>query len=319
MHDPAVDPELFPGLDAIPAFELNDETLHLYRAGMGADAFRDIPWQRPGVAVEECRAPGAAGAPDVRFHLYRPVAVAGPRPLLLFMHGGGYVLGAPEMNHAGCARTVDELGCIVASVDYRLAPETRAPGQVEDCYAVLAHLHREADAWHIDTDRIALAGESAGGGLAAALALLVRDRGEYRLVFQQLIAPMLDDRTCTRTDLAPHAGRHVWTPELNRFGWRALLGSEPGAADVSQYAAAARATDLADLPATYLSVGALDLFMEENLRYAQRLMTAGVPVELHVYPRAYHGFEISVMADVAIHAEAERRHALGRAFAGRSA
>lgn len=319
MHDPAVDPELLPGLDAIPAFDLNDETLPLFRAGMVEAANRpQSAWMRAGIVVEEHRAPGIGATTDVRFFLYRPTAAAGPLPLLLFMHGGGYVLGAPELNHPGCVRTADELGCIVASVDYRLAPETRAPGQLEDCYAVLAFLHHKADAWQIDTRRMAVAGESAGGGLAAALALMVRDRGEYRFMFQQLIAPMLDDRTCTRTDLGERFGQHVWTPKLNHFGWSSLLGAEPGSPQVPPYAAAARAGDLGGLPPTYLSVGGIDLFVEENLDYARRLMAAGVPVELHVYPRAYHGFEISVMADVAIRAEAERRYALGRAFAGQA-
>ena len=319
MHDPAVDPELLPGLDAIPAFDLNDETLQLFRAGMVEVADRpQSAWMRAGIVVEEHRAPGIGATTDVRFFLYRPTAAAGPLPLLLFMHGGGYVLGAPELNHPGCVRTADELGCIVASVDYRLAPETRAPGQLEDCYAVLAFLHHKADAWQIDTRRMAVAGESAGGGLAAALALMVRDRGEYRFMFQQLIAPMLDDRTCTRTDLGERFGQHVWTPKLNHFGWSSLLGAEPGSPQVPPYAAAARAGDLGGLPPTYLSVGGIDLFVEENLDYARRLMAAGVPVELHVYPRAYHGFEISVMADVAIRAEAERRYALGRAFAGQA-
>ncbi len=317
MHDPAVDPELLPGLDAIPAFELNDETLALFRSGMTAMARRPEDCMRPNVLVEEHWAPARAGAPPVRFLLYRPRSVAGPLPLLLFLHGGGYVLGTPELNHAGCMRTADELGCLVASVDYRLAPETRAPGQLEDCYTVLALLHRNAAAWSIDVERIALGGESAGGGLAAALALMVRDRGEYRLVFLQLIAPMLDDRTCTRTDLSPNLGRHVWNVQLNCFGWQALLGSEPGADGVSSYAAAARAEDLVGLPPTYLSVGALDLFVEENLHFGRRLMAAGVALELHVFPRAYHGFEVSVMADVAVRAEVERRHALARAFAGK--
>lgn len=319
MHDPAVDPELLPGLDAIPAFDLSEESLPVFRAAMGEAVLKSRAWMRPAVTVEEHHAPGQGGAPEVRFFLYRPTTVSGPLPLLLFMHGGGYVLGAPEMNHPGCVRTAAELGCIVASVDYRLAPETRAPGQLEDCYAVLTHLHHRADAWQIDISRIAVAGESAGGGLAAALALLVRDRGEYRLVFQQLIAPMLDDRSCVRTtELGQRLGRHVWTPKLNHFGWSSLLGVEPGSPQVSPYAAPARAEDLGGLPATYLSVGAVDLFVEENLDYARRLMAAGVAVELHVYPRAYHGFEISVMADVAIRAEAERRHALGRAFAGKA-
>ncbi|WP_336951310.1 alpha/beta hydrolase [Sphingobium aromaticivastans] len=316
MSDPHVDPELQPALGVLPPFTLTEENLPQFRAGVSEILPAPESYARPGVTIEEHRASGLNGAPDVRFFLYRPAHGVGPMPVLLFIHGGGYVLGVVEGNHAGCVRTADELGCIVASVDYRLAPETRAPGQIEDGYAVLAVLHQQAEAWGIDTDRIAVGGESAGGGLAAALALMVRDRGEYRFCFQQLIYPMIDDRTCTRADICESVGQHVWTADANRFGWRALLGQEPGAQEVSPYAAAARADDLSGLPPTYISVGALDLFLDENIDYARRLMRARVPVELHVFPRAYHGYEMNQTADTAIRSEAERRHALARAFAG---
>ena len=184
------------------------------------------------------------------------------------------------------------LGCLIASVDYRRAPETHAPGAVEDCYAVLAWLNREAAGLKLDVTRLGVMGESAGGGLAAALSLLARDRGSYRLAFQHLIYPMIDDRTCTTASPNVYAGEFIWTPESNRYGWRSLLGFEPGGEDVSPYAAAARADDLAGLPPTYISVGVLDLFIDEDLEFARRLIRAGVPTELHVYPGAYHGFEM---------------------------
>lgn len=314
-YDPNVDPELLPGLELLPPFSLNDENLAEMRAGMAAMLPPPEAYARPNVEVAEHFAPGLNGAPDVRFMLYRPRGAAGPLPLLLFIHGGGYVLGLVEGSHPSSVRTADEVQCMVASVDYRLAPETRAPGQVEDCYAVLAELHQKAAKWGIDTSRVAVGGESAGGGLAAALALKVRDKGEYRFCFQQLIYPMLDDRTCTRTDISEHVGHHIWTAEANYFGWKSLLGEEPGGKDVSLYTSAARATDLSGLPPAYISVGTLDLFVDENISYAQRLMAAGVPVELHVYPRAYHGYELSYEADVSMRSEAERRHALARAFA----
>src|SRR5262249_39769655 len=159
---------------------------------------------------------------------------------------------------------------------------TPFPGNVEDCYAALAWMAGEAAALGVDAARIGVMGESAGGGLAAALALLARDRGEHRLAFQHLIYPMIDDCTCTAAEPHPSTAEFIGTPASNRFGWTSLLGTEPGGADVSPYAAAARATDLAGLPPAYIATGALDLFLEENLEYARRLIRAGVPVELHV-------------------------------------
>jgi acetyl esterase/lipase len=159
-------------------------------------------------------------------------------------------------------------------------------------------------------------GESAGGGLAAALALLVRDRGELSLAFQHLLYPMLDDRTCVTADPHPFTGEFVWTPDQNRFAWAAFLGTAPGSANISPYAAAARAENLAGLPPAFLSVGALDIFLEENLDYARRLTRAGVPVELHLYPGAYHGFGIAAAARVATAAERDSKAFLRRALFG---
>ena len=140
--------------------------------------------------------------------------------------------------------------------------------------------------------------------MAAALALPARDRGEHRLAFQHLIYPMLDDRTCVRADPHPHVGRFIWTPQMNLFGWTALLGRAPGSPDVSFYAAAARAQDLSKLPPTFISTGALDLFLDEDLDYGSRLLRAGVPVEIHVYPGSFHGFDF--MADAGVSRAARR-------------
>jgi acetyl esterase/lipase len=181
---------------------------------------------------------------------------------------------------------------LVVSVDYRLAPETPHPGPVEDCYAALKWLLANAESLGVDRNRLAIGGESAGGGLSAALALLARDRGEVPLTFQMLSAPVLDDRTCLRRDPHPYAGEFIWTHETNYLGWKALLGCEPGSQSVSPYASAARAENLAGLPPAFISVGALDLLLEEDLEYARRLARAGVPVELHVYPGGLHGFEL---------------------------
>jgi hypothetical protein len=166
----------------------------------------------------------------------------------------------------------------------------------------------------VDPTRIAIGGASAGGGLAAALGLLARDRGEVPLAFQLLIYPMLDDRTVTAAEPHPFTGEFVWTPQANYFGWRALLGQEPGSPDVSPYAAAARAESLEGLPPTFISVGTLDLFLEEDLEYARRLIRAGVPTELHVYPGAFHGFDMAESAKVTQTSVRDRLDALVRVY-----
>jgi triacylglycerol lipase len=211
-----------------------------------------------------------------------------------------------------------ELNCAIVSVDYRLAPETVFPGSIEDCYAGLAWVFANAAEQGFDTARIGVMGESAGGGLAAALALLARDRGEYPLAFQQLIYPMLDDRNGSGAEPHPFVGEYVWTPEKNRFGWEALLGHAPGGADVSPYAAPARATDLSGLPPTFLYAGALDLFLEENLDYARRLARAGVPIEFHLFPGAFHAFELQADAYVSRQARQLSQSALRRFLAPRT-
>ena len=260
--------------------------------------------------------PGPGTAPSVRVLLYRRIDARALLPAVLHVHGGGYVVGAPEFAEAGNIALAADLDCVVCSVDYRLAPEHPHPAPLEDCYAVLRWLYDEADALGVDRARVAVKGESAGGGLAAALALLARDRGGPGLCFQHLTYPMIDDRTCITDDPHPYAGEFVWTRERNRFGWTALLGHEPGRPGVSPWAAAARAADLCGLPAAFISVGALDLFLEENLEYGRRLTRAGVPVELHVYPGAFHGFGAAVQARTAQAAARDSREALRRALLG---
>lgn len=294
-----VDPEIAPILDTFPRLEFTPETLPQLRAvlaEMNAQMAALAP-AFPAIEVREHRVPGPEGAPDVRVLVYLPKHAPRPLPALLWIHGGGFVLGSADQDDVQVKSIVDQVGCAAVSVDYRLAPETPHPGPVEDCYAALKWLHANAGDLGVDASRIAIGGASAGGGLAATLGLLTRDRGEVPLVFQLLIYPMLDDRTVT-ADPHPYTGEFIWTRDANRFGWTALLGQEPGSEGVSPYAAAARAESLAGLPPTYICVGALDLFLEEDMEYARRLMREGVPTELHVYPGAYHAFNLAAEAQV---------------------
>ncbi|WP_235538609.1 alpha/beta hydrolase [Sphingomonas sp. Root710] len=306
-----IDPELALAVELFPPLSFGSTPLAEVRRQL--DEMTSSAAQHSGqiVKVDCVRDPQG---PPVPVHVFGPANRQGRLPAVLHIHGGGYVLGSPTMVAAANEKLASALGCAIFSVDYRLAPETRHPGALEDCYAVLKWLHAEADSLGIDRDRIGVMGESAGAGLAAALALLARDRGEAAIAFQHLIQPMLDDRTCTLADDHPYAGEFVWTREHNRFGWTSLLGTAPGRGDVPPYAAAARAVDLSGLPPAFISVGTLDLFFEENLEYARRLTRAGVPVELHVYPGAYHGFELIAGASVSSRALRDSEEALRRSM-----
>ena len=220
--------------------------------------------------------PGGAGA-----RLYRPTAAAAPTAALLWIHGGGYLLGSPEQDDALCRRYVQRLGITVAAVRYRLAPEHPYPIPLEDCYRVLTWL---AGLPGVDADRIAIGGASAGGGLTAALSFLARDRGEVSPALQVLSYPMLDDRTVGPDLEKP--GFRLWNARSNRFGWTSYLGGADPAVAVP-----ARRTDLVGLAPAWLGVGTLDLFCAEDLAYAARLNAAGVECEVHEVPGAFHGFD----------------------------
>lgn len=220
--------------------------------------------------------PSGAGA-----RLYRPTAAAAPTAALLWIHGGGYLLGSPEQDDALCRRYVQRLGIVVAAARYRLAPEHPYPIPLEDCYKVLTWL---AGLPGVDADRIAIGGASAGGGLTAALSFLARDRGEVSPVLQVLSYPMLDDRTVGPELDKP--GFRLWNTRSNRFGWTSYLGGADPAVAVP-----ARRTDLAGLAPAWLGVGTLDLFCAEDLAYAARLNAAGVECEVHEVPGAFHGFD----------------------------
>ncbi|KKC25236.1 hypothetical protein WP12_15090 [Sphingomonas sp. SRS2] len=311
MH--LVDEELRQALGSLfPPLDFGSQDLAGMRKGL-ATAVQPSNFDHLDISVEIIEIAGGDGQP-LTIILYRPRRAIGPCGALLHIHGGGFVTGSPLQSQENQAKTCAELACVIVALGYRLAPETRFPGALEDCYAALQWLANEAPSLGVDPARIAIGGESAGGGLAAGLALLARDRGEIKIVFQSLIYPMLDDRTCIASDPHPHTGHFVWTNEQNRFGWSAILGVEPGTASISSYAAPARAKTLGGLPPTFIAVGALDLFLEEDLDYARRLTRAGVAVELHIYPGAYHGFVRVPDAKVAIAARQQSQEALRRAL-----
>ena len=238
----------------------------------------------PGVERSEITVPGRDGAPDVRCLLYRPTGAA-PRLTVLHLHGGGFVIGRPEMNDARNLSLVTDLGCAVLSVDYRLAPEHPWPAALDDALT--------AYQWLLDQltpgAKLVVLGESAGGGLAASLSHRLRDFGRPLPALQALLYPMLDPRSGIDGVAPPVVGDHVWTRANNRFAWSAYLGAAEAAAGASP----ALARTVEGLPPTFILVGALDLFLEEDIDYARRLACAGVPTELHVLPGAYHGFDMA--------------------------
>jgi len=306
-----VDPDIRPWLDVWPTVTLDADNLARHRE-------RHLPLppiDTVGNTLQHRRVQRTGSAPDVPVRVYLPDDATRPLPAIVHMHGGGYVRGAAKDLEAVHRPLVKALECALVSIDYRLAPETPFPGAIDDCYAALAWTYRHADALGIDPARIGVMGESAGGGLAAALALLARDRDEYPLAFQHLMYPMLDDRTCVRAP-HPHAGEFVWHAANNRFAWTSLLGHASGIDGVSPYAAAARAERMEGLPPAFIAVGAVDLFVDENIDYAQRLIRAGVPTELHVFAGGVHGFDIVPDARVSTAARRISHEALQRFLHG---
>ncbi|HYD23614.1 MAG TPA: alpha/beta hydrolase [Croceibacterium sp.] len=307
-----VDPQIAEMLD-MPSLDLTDESLPEIRAN---PLFTGELVPPPPFPVSEARAPNAAG-PDVRLVVMNPPSAAQDRGAVLHLHGGGMVVGTPDRAVADKPHLALEHDCVVVSVDYRLAPETPFPGPQEDNYAALLWLHANAASLGVDPAKIVVMGESAGGGLAASLALMARDRGGPRLAGQVLIYPMLDWRTGGPGDLYRnrHTGEFVWTREKNRYGWEALRGAYQPTDERAAWFSPALAHDLAHLPPAYIATGALDLFLDEDLDYARRLVDCGVQTELHVYPGAIHAFEM--VPDTALQAQAvmDLRRGLARLLA----
>jgi acetyl esterase len=274
-----------------------------------------------GVAVSDAIAPGMAGEPDVAVRVYRPTGVPASGIGVLDIHGGGFVLGGLATSAAACLELSRQLGAVVVSVDYRLSPEHTYPSALRDCRAALEWFAGSAAGLGVDPERIAVHGISAGAGLGAGLALHVRDHGGPRIAFLYLAIPELDDRQATPS-MVSFTDTPVWTRTKAGISWDAYLGpGRAGAADVEPYAAPARATDLSGLPATYLSVAMLDPLRDEAIAFAQTLLAAGVPVELHLFPGTFHG---SSLIDAAVSRRELRerldvlRHALAPPSPGRT-
>tara|TARA_R110000824_G_scaffold37553_2_gene115459 strand:- start:2910 stop:3869 length:960 start_codon:yes stop_codon:yes gene_type:complete len=308
-----VDPELLPVVDNFPALDLNADSLPAIRNGFAAmlsqQELPDLPVQCSEIAL-----PSGDGDRTIRCLMVRPEHVAPGAAAILHFHGGGHVLGTPEMQQGELMRWAAELDCLVLSVDYRLAPETSFPGPMDDAYAALAWLNEQAGALGIDPARIAVAGTSAGGAMAACLCLMARDRGEYQIAFQMLDSPRLDDKIQQQKSGNPYTGEFVWTREASTFCWNAYLGEDKD----SPYATAARAKDLSNLPPAFIADGSIDLFVDECLEYSTRLIRSGVAVELIVYPGCFHGFQMAREAAVTKRSQADSLRALGKALKHRT-
>jgi len=296
LTPPPFDPELAAVLemlkDAVPP-QLTMDEIEATRNGPGLAMLADMDLTLGGAfEVEDRVVPGPENAPDISLLICRPTAAAtdGPLPVIYHVHGGGMVIGNNRVGVDGPLRWGKELGAVVVSVEYRLAPEHPYPAPIDDVYAGLLWTADHAEEIGADPERIVIAGASAGGGLTAALALLLRDRKGPRPLGQLLMCPMLDDRNDT---VSSHqmAGVGVWDRTANETGWTALLGAARGGPDVSPYAAPARAEDLSRLPPAFLDVGSAETFRDEVVTYATRLWQAGGAAELHVWPGGFHGFD----------------------------
>lgn len=284
-----VDREIAPIIDLFPRVDLNAAPIAQIRA-KAAETYSILP--PPVIAPERLTVPSIHGGPDIMVFLYRPATTHPDGGAILHIHGGGMVMGSVEQMQAGPAALAAAAGVPVVSVEYRLAPEHPFPAPQEDCHSALSWLAAQADAFGFNANRIVVAGESAGGGLAAALTIMARDLGGPAVAGQLLTYPMLDHRTGSETCPYnnPTTGEFIWTRASNRFGWAALQGDYKAADARRGWFSPSLAEDLSNLPPAYIATGSLDLFFDENLDYARRLVAAEVPVDLHSYAGAIHAF-----------------------------
>ncbi|MEU1785832.1 alpha/beta hydrolase [Streptomyces sparsogenes] len=315
----AFDPELAAVLEAMGQQPpLTPQDIAQVRAAVGAGALSDealgcggeLVWQERTVA-------GPAGGGDITVLICRPAeAPADSRlPVLYYMHGGGMIAGSRRHLVSDVLEWTRSLRMVTVSVEYRLAPENPHPAPLEDCYAGLVWTARHAAEFGADPDRIVTVGASAGGGLAAGLALLARDRGGPALTAQILLSPMLDDRNDTPSSRQME-GLGLWDRASNATGWNALLDGAAGEPGISPYAAPARAEDLSRLPPAYLDVGSAETFRDETVAYAGRLWQSGTQCALHVWPGGFHGFdEFAPQARLSRHAKHMRRQWLSSLLA----
>lgn len=283
--------ELHPDLQhmrSIPQFSYNRWNLWLIRLLTRLQRNPKIP---DSINIQNIDIPGFGNTSRIQLRIYTPGSLKTPAPALLWIHGGGYIIGNPKMDDYNCSFFATELGIMVFYVDYRLAPEYPFPIPLEDCYSALAWMSSADGEFNIDPNRLAIAGESAGAGLAASLAQLAYDRGDIRPIFQLLIYPMLDDRSAVRGDLRQKKYK-AWDQKSNRFGWESYLGTECGLENLPPYAVPSRREDLSGLPPAWIGVGTLDLFHDEVIEYAQRLTNSNVDCELVVVPGAFHSFDV---------------------------
>jgi acetyl esterase/lipase len=315
-----IDPELAAVLDFLPAIDLHDPVAARAEFEKMLDSMRAPLPEADALDIEDQSVPGWEGEPDVAVRVYRPkdTPAGALRPGILHIHGGGFIIGSVDAEHAGAVLMSVDAGAVVVSVDYRLAPEHPYPAGLHDCYAALSYLHAEAANLGVDTARVAVVGASAGGGLAAATALLARDLGGPPLCFQMLEIPELDDRLET-TSMRTFVDSPMWNQPLAVQSWRAYLGDLSGTHDVPVYAAPARATDLAGLPPAYVSTAENDPLRDEGIAYALAMLQAGVSVELHQFPGTFHGSALVTRAAVSRRASREAALVLRRALGVASA
>jgi len=311
MTERRYDPEIAPMVPALPV-ESDWSDLPAARAAMEQlVAMLPQPENSPdeGIAFEDRTIDGPPDAPELSVRIYTPPGDTALRPAVLYIHGGGFCFGSVEFEHLGARRTAFETGALVVSVEYRLAPEYPFPAGIEDCYAALTWLAGSAEELGVDPVRIAVLGQSAGGGLAAGLALLARDRGGPALCFQVLGIPELDHRLETHS-MREFTDTPLWNRPNAIESWRCYLGEDPG--EVSPYASPAIAKDLSGLPPAYVSTMEFDPLRDEGIEYALRLLRAGVPVELHQFAGTFHGSALVAGADVSRRGTVEMMHILKR-------